>query len=463
MLLSVKRVFAATVVALTLTAILGSCSTQHPSGAACSRPSVSKGVVARGLEVGQADSPKWSGEVGVALLVAGTRAFSDSGGSCVSEINASSGAAGWSWAARGSAIVMGAVATEDVVVVATGHSHGTAPAAVMPATDRVVGLDPRTGARRWSVEVGQDGQGVPAVVSDGSAIIAKADGSLLGLDAVTGRREWGVPAPAECASTKALTSPDVAVHLLPGVGGAIVDYQCNGPERLVQFDASSGAVRWTRSLPAGWAVQFQSPEASDATVLGVLVSGNGPALAPLRSSSLQVATANDTVSLVALNAATGAPLWQVDGVSSAAGVFSGAGRLCTASGSGATCFAETTGILSWHRTSPAPPSSSGLSDSGDGVVAENGLLHLVEATPAATSIPRESTTYRAAPGTFVLKRIDMSTGRVLDSQALPAFDGGPDQVDVSPDSPPGVVGVADGVTLVSPQIEETSVVEAFAR
>jgi outer membrane protein assembly factor BamB len=462
-LLSVKRVFAATLVALTLTTILGSCATHNPSGASCSRPSVSKGVVARGLEVGQADSPKWSGEVSAALAVAGTRAFSDSGGACVSEIDASSGAAGWSWAAGGSAIVMGAVATEDAVVVATGHSHGTAPAAVMPATDRVVGLDPRTGVRRWSVEVGQDGQSVPAVVSDGSAIIAKADGSLLGVDAVTGRSEWVVPAPAGCTSSKALTSPDVAVNLLPGVGGAIVDYHCDGPERLVQLDASSGAARWTRSLPDGWAVQYQSPAASDATVLGVLVSGNGAAIAPLRSSSHDVSATTGTVSLIALNAATGAPLWQVDGISSAAGAYSGAGRLCTASGSGATCYAEASGAQSWQRASSAPPSSSGLSSFGDGVVAENGLLHVVEATAAATSIPPESTTYRAAPGTFVLETIDMSTGRVLDSRALPAFDGGPDQVDVSPDSPPGVVGAADGVTLVSPQLDETTVIEAFAR
>ena len=94
-------------------------------------------------------------------------------------------------------------------------------------------------------------------------------------------------------------------------------------------------------------------------------------------------------------------------------------------------------------------------------MAGNGALHVIEPTARAAGIPSASTEYRSAPGAFTLVSLDIATGQLIDTVRLPAFYGGPGQVVVSVESPPGVVAVTGSDTIVSPQFRETDTAEAF--
>ena len=54
------------------------------------------------------------------------------------------------------------------------------------------------------------------------------------------------------------------------------------------------------------------------------------------------------------------------------------------------------------------------------------------------------------------------SGATVASLPLPAFNPGPDGIGVCLLGPPAVLLVAGGLVLVSPQFEETNVIEAFA-
>jgi hypothetical protein len=65
------------------------------------------------------------------------------------------------------------------------------------------------------------------------------------------------------------------------------------------------------------------------------------------------------------------------------------------------------------------------------------------------------------PGIFVLTKLNMATGTTAASLPLPAFSTS-GAVGVCLSSPPAVLLVAGGLVLVTPQFQETNVVEAFA-
>ncbi|GAA4154846.1 hypothetical protein GCM10022286_02920 [Gryllotalpicola daejeonensis] len=338
---------------------------------------------------------------------------------------------------------MGAVASSDVVIAATGHDHGQAPAAVVPVTEQVVGLDAHTGDRLWSMKVGNDGQRVPAMIAGGTAIVAKADGTVVGLDASRGDRKWETIPPSGCAESQELSDIHPSAQLLADAPAPLVLYPCGSAPRVVLLDPATGKVRWTWQVPAGRSVEYQSAAAGTTAVFGLVVSDGASAY-----------------SLFALSGATGRPMWHADGLTDDVGVFAGAGDLCGVSSSRVACYDETSGKPTWTRTPPAVPDRDTLGPIG--AVAENGRLHLVEPTAAAAKIPPASTSYRAKPGAFRLLTLDLASGRVIAAQALPAFYRGPDGVVTSVDVPPAVVAVAAGHSVVSPEFHETSTVEAFA-
>lgn len=107
------------------------------------------------------------------------------------------------------------------------------PAVVATGPDRVAGLDPATGAERWSYRRGNarlcDADRQDGVVL---ALFAKADGcrDLVALDAATGARRWYRT--LELRTDARLTSA-------PGVGVA------TGGDRMIAFDTGGGLNRWT--------------------------------------------------------------------------------------------------------------------------------------------------------------------------------------------------------------------------
>jgi outer membrane protein assembly factor BamB len=107
------------------------------------------------------------------------------------------------------------------------------PTVISTGPDRVAGLDPRTGAERWSYERGnarlcstsrQDGEVL--------AVFAKADGcrDLIALDAATGKRRW--------YRTLELRT-DAVLTTGPAVGVATAG------DRMIAFDTGGGLNRWT--------------------------------------------------------------------------------------------------------------------------------------------------------------------------------------------------------------------------
>lgn len=449
----------------------GSAAAVHPSPAPDSRCAEQAQVhalpgapVSLGLDARGASAPVWSARVGSAEVADGGSLFSASGTGCVVAVQGGSGRQTWSWAVPRFSTVMGLAAGPQIVLAATGASRGHAPAMVYSATDQLTGLDPRAGTQRWSLHLADDGQGVPAVIADGRVIVAESNGTVIGLDAVTGVRRWLDPVLRGCAARDVQNGLSPAAAMMPtSASNVIVVYQCPYGSRLVRVNPASGAAQWTRTLPAGWSVAYQSPAGGSAGVIGLLAQGRGAAIAPLKAGTPESPTGYETESVLALSATTGRPPWQLDDVATSAGVYGGGGQLCVVSGFGAACYSADTGARSWQWTPPVTPSDGGPAGSDFTAVATHaGQLYLAVPTPAAKSIPTGSTTFHPPSDSFELRAIDMGSGRTLTVTPLPAFYGGQQQVVVSADSPPGVLAVGNGDVLVSPQLHETDVVEAFA-
>lgn len=444
-------------------------STSSPpprSASGCVGASVSPGAaVSLGLDAAAGASPTWSGRVGYAAVAEGDRLFVVGPQRCVLSLHGASGSQAWSWAvASSSSSVMGLAASPRIVLVALGDTHGHAPAMVYSATDQLVGLDPLTGQRRWTMRLAADGQDVPAVIAGSRVVVAEPDGTVVGLDAATGAKRWGDPIPAGCIAADAQGGLSPAADVLSDAPAVTVVYQCARAQRLARLNPATGATQWTWTLPAKWSVEYQSPTGSASSVLGVIVSGHGAPLAPLRGAATQTPPGYQTDSLLAVDARTGKPLWQINNIVGSAGVYGGAGQLCLVSGFGVTAYAAATGAVSWREDPPAAPTGGGPAGPiFTSAVTTAGQLYLAAATAKAKSIPSQSTTYHGSAGAFQLQMIDMASGHQTNATPLPAFYGGTQQVVVSPRSPPGVLAVSDHNIFVSPQIHETNVIEAWPR
>lgn len=419
-----------------------------------------------GLDAAPAVLPAWSGVVGFGSVAMGDRLFVIGSKGCVLALRDSNGSQVWSSSMAGSSSVMGLAASKAIVVVARGGGHGHAPAMVYSATDELIGLDPLTGERRWTVHLAADGQGVPAALVDGQVVVAEPQGTVVGLDAASGAKRWTDPIPVGCTAEGTQGGLSPAADVLPGAAAVTVLYQCADTQRLARLDPATGATQWTWILPRNYSVQYQSPVGDAAGVFGVIVSGLGHVspLAPLRPASTQTPPGVETDALIAVDATTGKPRWQINNVVDSAGVYGGGGQLCLGSGFGLTCYVAGTGAVSWHEDPAAVPTDGGPAGPElTSMVADAGQLYLTRATATTRSIPPESTTYRGPAGAFRLQVIDMTSGHQTSALPLPAFYGGPRQVVVSPDTPPGVLAVSDNDVFVTPQLQETNVIEAWPR
>lgn len=396
---------------------------------------------------GGGEPPAWSATAGVVDVVDGRDLVSVLNGACVVAQDAATGREIWSWAGgNGPSSPLGLAASGGTVVVAMAASRGTAPAMVYSVMAGLVGLDAATGHERWSRTLADDGQATAAKVVGDDVVVTEDDGTVLAVNADSGATLWTDRPPAGCSGGNSYVpglSP--AAAFLPGGRSATVVYQCkSGPSQIADISPASGAVDWSWTAPSGWSVDTRAPAGFSSGVVAVIVSERAPA------------TDSATANVVAVDESTGRILWQANETPSSAGIYAGAGQICVAATFGVQCQNARTGALSWTWHPVATPGQGGPGEYFGGVVADSGRLYLV--APAQTSISPSP-----AGAAFDLMVLDMATGKVIDDRPLPAYNGGPEVISVSVDSPPGVLAVAPGEVFVSPQFRETPVVEAFPR
>jgi outer membrane protein assembly factor BamB len=215
------------------------------------------------------------------------------------------GGLGQAWSAAIGETRGGAAVVDDLVYV---NSSG-----------RVRALDAATGVIIWTGAVAGAIESAPAVAG-GVLYVGSADGRLFALDAATGAPRWNAR-----VGFSAVTAPAVA-------GGAVYAGSADG--RLAAVDAASGAVRWTatiggsvRDAPAvaGGAVFVRTyagnahafDAASGAARWTTAVGGNpmfsmGPSPAtPTVADGVVYVAGPHNGRLYALEAATGAVVWDV--------------------------------------------------------------------------------------------------------------------------------------------------------
>jgi outer membrane protein assembly factor BamB len=369
---------------------------------------------------------------------------------------------------------------------------GHAPAMVFGAVDDLIAYNPVTGEPMWSFGFPDDGQGMPALLAGGTVVVSEADGSVVGLSESDGRQLWRNPPPAGCASSgmQDLQPNAAGIGVMPGSApgspiDAVIGYRCPAGGSVVQIDPSDGVAAWKWPVPEGWTLDPQmASTVNTGSALGyvpvVPISLAAPANAPpvtapapgptRRTAIDNVYGYSQSNDVVVLNPATAQPLWDLENVVGLGlSVVGGAGSLCVLTDAGGDCRDALTGVSLWSTQWPGVHASSrypALNCVDMVVMAQRcavsagGLLYLALATDAAPGDANPPG--RPESGIFVLTELNMATGASVASLPLPAFNPGPDGIGVCLVGPPAVLLVADGLALVSPQFEETDVIEAFA-
>jgi outer membrane protein assembly factor BamB len=452
-----------------------------------------------GLDGTGATAPAWSGQVGRLSVAVGGTAYGTEYDTatktdCIVAVDLASGGLEWdSSPPAGHPDLFGVIADASTVLAATGVDVGNAPELVLPLVTQLAAYDPLTGVVRWTVDLRDDGQGIPALMLGGVVVVSEADGALLGLSEADGHQLWSDPFPFSCAGKGGTvdSTPGGTLAQVLGILGAgpdvAVGYECagTGGGGVAAVDAASGGRVWSWAMPGGWDGDWQSVATADSgatggDVVAVPISHLPSAVAPaviapapgplLATKITNIYGYSESADVVVLDAASGQPLWDLENVAGQwLSVVGGTGSLCVLTDAGGDCRDALTGASLWSVYWPGAHASSqypALNCVDVAAVAQrcmvsaDGLLYLALATDAAPADanppgPPES-------GIFVLTALNMATGATVASLPLPAFNPGPDGIGVCLLGPPAVLLVAGGLVLVSPQFEETNVIEAFA-
>lgn len=418
-----------------------------------------------GLTAAKGSAPLWSARTGPVMTVSGSEGLSVKG-ECLLAFATSDGHELWRWSDSGHPFIGGAVATDTTVVVATGASVGTAPAAVFPVTTHLSGLDASNGHELWSRTLPEDGQSIPAVFAGSTLVVSLADGTVLGIQPTTGSTVWSDKPPASC-HLGTISAPGVNAAVVLGGTTATVEYLCATATSVsdphdgmaVGLDPANGATEWT-FRPGGWVPNYQATIASSDGTIALFGSGTSGIKGPSFRWDLGPKAYN-SYEVIGVDEAAGRPLWKMTGVPVDTAVYSGSNQLCVGSQFGVSCRAARTGTQIFEWQPPVVPTQGANGGMGPAAVALADVLYLVAPTQAASQINPELTTQRSAPGTFRLLAIDMANGNLGLSIPLPAYYGGSNGVVVSVMTPPRVQAAGPGIVLVSPQSHETDVTEAF--
>ncbi len=172
-------------------------------------------------------------------------------------VEAASGSVVWSHCAQGG-VGIEVLGADDRIVLAAEHSDRGGPTTLS-------GLDPATGAERWTASVTPFNESYErdAFYADGNRLGGgvvvfsrpiRDGGELVGLDAATGAERWSVPSEGRFVTGH---GDDVAVTATPG---ALFETPPDAPQpdlTVVAVDRRTGATRWTsdrgiRDVGAPW-------------------------------------------------------------------------------------------------------------------------------------------------------------------------------------------------------------------
>jgi outer membrane protein assembly factor BamB len=464
---------------------LASVSCSVPSASAASSPTT---AAAKAQSV---VAPVWAAAVGRPSTVVGGTAYGtgSTDGNCITAIDVATGRVEWTVPPpAGHPSLFDVVADASTVLAATGANPGNGPGLDAPTVNQLAAYDSATGRLRWEVALPDDGQQMPGLLAGSFVVVAEADGSLLGLSESNGHQIWRDRAPKACAAgTQDGLQPNAAVlGLGPIVVGAptVIATSCAEAGGIVAIDAATGARRWTWNVPKGWELD---PQMSDtvstgasggiavAAVIGLIPPANAPAtVAPAPGPLLPTTIANvygyaETDEVVMLDAFTGRALWDLTDVVGQLLPVGGAGSICVLTDAGADCRSAADGAARWSmdwaadNASASHPAMQCMDQAGSAqscAVAADGLLYLALPTASAPGylpLPGPS----SPAGTFVVTALRMDTGKVVTKVPLPAFVDAGSSIATSLSAPPAVLVAADGLVLVTPDYEETDVVEAF--
>jgi outer membrane protein assembly factor BamB len=301
--------------------------------------------------------------------------------------------------------VMAVVAADGVVVVQGGRDTGSPPAAVRPVVTEDLALDARTGRRLWSVPVpGRPSAAAVAVGSSGLVLTGEADGSVAGRVARTGAVRWWMGRPAWCGVQSADSLWRTASLAVEGGLVAAAEFCRSGATAVVRVDPASGRLLWSRPVsaaadggtPGPVTVAGVAAQPGVVVVAGELKPGQAggsrayPAPAGLGPTDTRQA-------LLALDAASGQPLWTAatGPVDAQVGVTGGA--VCRSPLAGVECRNARTGTPLWPALATGQATSPGPPNSGDAYAgAASTVLAVTLAGPAASPPP---------PGRGVLVRL----------------------------------------------------------
>lgn len=483
--------------------VVASCGTDGGSLSTTTSPcSLPKGVTATSAAISDGGKaipgvgPAWSSTIGPASVAVGGRAFgrveNGQSGGCVFALDVKSGKIEWaSKTPSNRPIVFGLTADSGTTLASVGKSAPEVGGGSF-AVDELVAFDSATGQERWAFSFPDDVQGIPALLASGTVVVTETDGSVVGLRETDGHKLWRDVPPSGCSNSNTTASQPNAVAI-GVVGGpvhasvdAVVGYTCPGGGSVVGIDPVNGAAKWRWSVPQGWTPDTQLASTIDTGsqtgyLVAVPISPEPPvdapsaaASAPRPSQTTKIANVYDyseSNDVVMLDPKTGHVLWDLVRVAGQdLETLGGAGSVCVLTDTGIDCRRASDGSPRWSRSWPGEGASAahpplGCVDSSSKsqpcVANSKGLLYVALATNRAPVYPLQPGP-PSTSGSFDLAMLNMATGKTIETLPLPSFNNTRSDHPVSLGVPPGVLAVADGMALVSPQFQETAVIQAFA-
>jgi len=400
--------------------VLASACSSSKTTAPTRPPVASPATIANGR-----DRILWQAPIGARPIIVGTSvvAAGQSGG--VEAFDIRTGLRRWHVTDGGDKLVHFVKAAGSTVVFVTGGPP--AGLAGVSNANAVVAIDLQTGRRLWRYPLSNTVQLLGFAVTNMLAAVADADDTVVVMEARSGRRLWTVPPPPGC-KPQIRGAGDVALAADSEIVVAARRCEPGGRALAEGFDPRTGRTIWTWDTPGDPLEQGQLSDAAIPPGTGVVLVPTkiAPLGVPSRSWNGPDAGFGEMSQFVAVDAATGRPLWRQP--NSAADTFQsgGTGIVCLVANDAYECRGARSGLFAFNSR-PSHHEITAYDDGRAGAIAA-GFAYELDA-----SLGAEQLVTRSVPDGHVVARTTLSIGE--HSGAASNYG-------------PGVVAAGDGVVLV---------------